>query len=545
MYKPILHIIRIMGVGMGLLVLVLSVRSALADGTETLGPASITIQEGTDIAAFGTGLIDGQPQDILVSVPDESTVTQALLYWGDRYPDGGAVDDTATVSINGGSPQEIAGTLIGGPTPPAASTYRSIAYRADITGLIGAGDTTVSVGGLNFGGTDGTDGAEVVVVLDDGGMAAGITVRDGSDYANAGLQPGNDPLGIFVPQTYTFLAAEQARDARVIIFGGDAQAGRTDTVNVLVDGSPVLTLIDQLASSNGNQWDTLNMPLSIPAGATSLTVEVESGSTGVGNPDSFNWIGSLLALQPVPLEPIGCRVTAGINDNYDTGDGVNRYRAGGQAGAHTALQPQPAGEWTHRQRGGPAGRFTFHGGTASAPAGTEIDDIRCSDPGTCTPSGDPPSPAKQIDFDGIGTFKNIGSSNRTPDFVTAGANVTAEGHGNTTFDGTFHWFEVNMDDLGEPGNSNPEKNPGDGNPELCPSIGFGEKGARPLAETCDCSDFYRITIYDGVNAADVEWLADGSIDPESMNREDVIYQVWGYLNGGNIQIHHLTGFDTN
>ena len=120
--------------------------------------------------------------------------------------------------------------------------------------------------------------------------------------------------------------------------------------------------------------------------------------------------------------------------------------------------------------------------------------------------------------------------------------MTAEGHGNKDFDGTFHWFEVNIDDDGEPGNSNPTKNPDDVVPGLCPPNGFGEKGDQALAN-CGCSDFYRITIYDGVNAADVVKDPDGSIDPSKLNRTDVIYEVWGYIDGGNLQIHSLTGFD--
>jgi hypothetical protein len=256
--------------------------------------------------------------------------------------------------------------------------------------------------------------------------------------------------------------------------------------------------------------------------------------------------------------PASCRVTGGGVDtdgNWDhtledgemirnssgnVPEGIDRAQFGGQAGANTALQPQPRGEWTHHQQRGPSGRFTFHGGTASAPAGTEIVEIRCSDPGGCKPSGDPPSPAKQIDFDGIGTFKTIGKGNKAPIFDIDNPNVTAEGSGNRQFDGTFHWFEVNIDDLGEPGGLNQ----GAPDSEECPGDGFGEKGTMPFAN-CDCPDFYRITIYDGVNADDVIWLPDGSIDLNSIPRspEDIIYEFYGYIDGGNLQIHYLTGYD--
>jgi hypothetical protein len=217
-------------------------------------------------------------------------------------------------------------------------------------------------------------------------------------------------------------------------------------------------------------------------------------------------------------------------------EGIDRAQFGGQAGANTALPPQPKGEWTHHQQRGPSGRFTFHGGTASAPAGTEIDEIRCSDPGGCKPSGNPPSPAKQLDFDGIGTFKSIGSGKNAPTFEIP-ANATAEGKGNKAFNGTFHWFEVNIDDLGEPGGLNS----GAPSSDDCPDPGFGEKGAEELGN-CDCPDFYRITIYDGVDAADVT-IVDGVIDPAELNTTDVIYEFYGYIDGGNLQLHHLTGYD--
>jgi hypothetical protein len=219
-------------------------------------------------------------------------------------------------------------------------------------------------------------------------------------------------------------------------------------------------------------------------------------------------------------------------------EGVDRSQFGGQAGASTAEPPQPMGEWTHHQQRGPSGSFTFHGGTASAPAGTEIDEIRCSDPGGCKPSGDPPSPAKQLDFEGIGTFKSLGKGKNEGTFEIPNANVTSEGKGNQAFDGTFHWFEVNIDDLGEKGGLNS----GAPNSAECPGIGFGEKGAAELAN-CDCPDFYRITIYDGVNAADVVKLPDGSIDTAPLKAKSIIYEFYGYIDGGNLQLHRPTGVD--
>lgn len=257
------------------------------------------------------------------------------------------------------------------------------------------------------------------------------------------------------------------------------------------------------------------------------------------------------------VRPTGCRFTGGgvdTDNNWDhtlesgemvrngagsLPEGIDRAQFGGQVGANTAVPPQPTGEWTHHQQRGPSGSFTFHGGTHSAPMGSEIDEIRCNDPGTCRPSGNPPSPAKQLDFYGIGTFRSIGNGSKTPVFDIPNPNVTAEGRGNKAFDGTYHWFEVNIDDLGEPGGFNS----GAPDSSICPNTGFGEKGAIELGN-CDCPDFYRITIYDGIDAADIDWLSDGSINTAPLRAQAVIYEFYGYIDGGNLQIHQPTGFDS-
>lgn len=211
-----------------------------------------------------------------------------------------------------------------------------------------------------------------------------------------------------------------------------------------------------------------------------------------------------------PAEP--CRVTGGgvdQNGNWDGSlaegkdDSRDRYQFGGQAGAPTALQPQPSGEWTHHQQRGPSGSFTFHAGTASAPYGTMISYIACVDPGYCNPAR--PAPAKQIDFQGVGTFKNMKGC---PPLIAENV-VVGESR---------HFFIVNIDDAGEPGKS------GKMDVSFCPDQGFGYYGGAELVD-CDCPDFYRITIF-----------ADESPDT-------IIYQVYGYIKGGNLQIHPPTGYD--
>jgi hypothetical protein len=176
------------------------------------------------------------------------------------------------------------------------------------------------------------------------------------------------------------------------------------------------------------------------------------------------------------------------------------YTFGGQAGANTALQPQPAGEWEHNQHDGPDGDFAFHGGTHSAPDGTEIDRIECMDDGFCNPARH--APAHQLDFWGVGQFhsaKNLPAS--MSQYVEVGESL--------------HFFEVNIDDAGEPGKETEAD---------CPANGFGLHGDEEFVD-CDCGDYYRITIR-----------------ATSDESSPVIYMVQGYFTG-NFQIHPLTGFD--
>jgi hypothetical protein len=485
------------------LVLATAAGQALADGWEILGPPSIAIAPGTGLAFGATGLIV-QPGAINVAVPGGATVEQVLLYW---YGRGGTGDDTIMIDAT-----EVTGTLIGEtlglPFPP------SQAYRADITGLglISAGNNSLSASGLTF--TFHNDGAGVVVVFDDGIDAPDIQIRDGHDFA-AFNQGFVDPLDRMVPQTFSFAASISDRTAMLTLFVADGEASRPDAVEITV-GAVTDTFHNVVVASDGGEWDTLSFDVDIPAGETSVTVEVISYDDATSKrPDSIAWIVAALEV-PAPDEILECRVTGGGTDKYgqwngrwakavcENGDGINRYTFGGEAGAPTASQPQPWGNWTHSQHSGPDGSFTFHAGTRSAPPGTEIDFVQCSDPGWCVQAR--PAPAKQIDFEGIGTFKNINRRKAPP--VTYDNVIVGETH---------HWFEVHIEDLGEPGKGGKVAPP----TETCPPEG----SAGELAD-CGCPDFYHIIIYE-------------AFDPQSdpVNMTDVIYEALGYINGGNLQIH--------
>jgi len=217
---------------------------------------------------------------------------------------------------------------------------------------------------------------------------------------------------------------------------------------------------------------------------------------------------TLLVSQLAYADLAGCRVSGGGIDNNPNPENSSSGPLSifaGQVGAPSALPPQPSGEIIIRSNGGIAGIFTFGGGTSSAPPGTEIDKVSCSSPGYCGYTR--PAPAHTIDFEGIGTFQNIGN-------VSVQQN---RGGSNTLASPTYHWFEVSIRDQGEPGvvPDDPDCSSAESSAEL----------------NCDCPDWYSIKIYDGVT---------NSIQPPA-----VIYEASGYIDGGDLQIHPLTGFDSN
>lgn len=299
-----------------------------ADGTETLGPPSIPIAEGTDVIAAGTGLFEETPDDITITVPAGVDIAQVLLYWEGQHSglDGTGADDE--ISAGGIS---VPGTLIGGPTfffNRLGLAHHSSTYRADITdlGLISAGATNVvSIDDIEFDRAN--NGAGILVIVDDGGPKSVIDVRDGNDLAFRDFEP---PLQSTVPQTYTFPAATIDRTAELTIFassvaGPDVPEPRPNLVQVTVGGN-VLEFQDALGSVDGNEWDTLRLDITIPAGETEVTVQVLSvdlDETG-NRPSSLAWNNSTLMVPPEPRAALGDYVWFDENeDGLQTGeDGV-------------------------------------------------------------------------------------------------------------------------------------------------------------------------------------------------------------------------------
>ncbi|MCH7839788.1 MAG: hypothetical protein IID38_06085 [Planctomycetes bacterium] len=201
-------------------------------------------------------------------------------------------------------------------------------------------------------------------------------------------------------------------------------------------------------------------------------------------------------------EPGLCRITGGGVDCFDSTfvsgecsmasgkakklQGFDVYTFGGQCGAPGS----PFGEWTHANHSDP--KWTFHAGTHSAPPETVFQVVECS--GEVCPKAAANGVNSKIICEGVGSFK----SGDPPALDDPSSNLNA--------------VTVRIADWGEPGKSGKQ-----GPASRCPDNGFD--GANAL-DDCGCPDWYHIAIH-------------ANEDPAS----PVIYEVDGYITGGNLQMH--------
>lgn len=93
----------------------LAAGSAWSDGTETLGPPSLTVASGNGVYANGTGMLN-QPGNIMLEVPAGATVEQVQIYGEGFMATDAPGDNTVAFAAAGGPGMSVVGTLIGGST---------------------------------------------------------------------------------------------------------------------------------------------------------------------------------------------------------------------------------------------------------------------------------------------------------------------------------------------------------------------------------------------------------------------------------------------
>jgi hypothetical protein len=338
---------------------------AFADGTETLGPPSIPIATGSGTVSAGVGLVS-KSGTININVPT-GAIKQVLLYWEGL----GVCSDLPLQSINDCrlgqnltvNGHNLTGQLIGGPTffyNDGVGSYYSLSYRSDITslGLIGSGANTLNLSGINFdvGAKPGyADGASVLVIFDNGSTSE-IGVRDGNDLAFIGFAPTLDTT---VPQTFNFAAEAIARTANLSLFIGSVKspeyAGGTDrpTRIVVTVGANVHNFDNILSSGAGPTWDNVQLPINVPAGATSLTVQILSvDALGTGFlPASLAWVTAALSVPTTPPPPSVGTGTPGYWMNHPEAWPVHSIVIGGKTytkdQAIAIMKTAPKGDQTY------------------------------------------------------------------------------------------------------------------------------------------------------------------------------------------------------
>jgi hypothetical protein len=253
-----------------------------ADGTEMLGPPSIPIASGTGVVSEGVGMFT-QPAVVAVNVPANAVVKQTLLYWQGEHrgaPDG-------TIDVNG---VPVTGTLIGGPTVFHNSDVKSTSYRADISalGVVKTGPNSVSLSGLSFDYAN--NGASIVAIFDDQSGAAEINIRDGNDNAYAGF---GGALQATVPQNFAVTPASFTRQAQLDLLVASVDRTRGSLVRVTT-GGVVTEYKNLLGDSDNREWDDVTVQFTIPANASTVTVEVISQDVDGRFAASLTWVAAIL-----------------------------------------------------------------------------------------------------------------------------------------------------------------------------------------------------------------------------------------------------------
>ena len=392
--------------------------SAFSDGTETLGVPSVSVAAGTGVtvAGAGTQAFPNVDRSFGVNVPAGATVKQVLLYWEGHWTDHAPhlsntpqIDGDNAISING---TPVAGTKIGGSTAFFAQaagafdgTEKFVSYRADITALnlVAAGANTLTVGNMSFASNfptgfpfnQGNDGAGVVVIYDDGTNASVVGLRDGNDLAYANFA---SPLDTTVPQTFSFAASNVARTGSLAtlvgsVAGPDLGGLRGTILRGTFDGGATFEVHNPWQSTSGAEFDAVTLPVTIPAGATQMTVQALSA--GGVLPASFAWIGATLSLQnppPPPLAALGDFVWHDLNKDgiQDAGEPgiagvtVELSNCAGTVSATTTTNASGLYLFSGLTPGGYSVRFVLPSGYVFSPQDQGADDAKDSDANTTT-----------------------------------------------------------------------------------------------------------------------------------------------------------------
>lgn len=276
-------------------------------GATALAPFIDLQEAGLTLVEDGAGL-EARAFPVSLDVNIGGTVRFALLYWaGSQQPctlDAFGCPFSQPYldqqMIFAGTP--ITGTVIGTetwPTAPAKGTAAagarlSIGYFADVTSLV----STAGTGNQSFTFADGNvgsnlsdlDGVSLVVAFTDAADPTfyRVLVWDNLDFADGDANLFDNQTTAAV--TFGHGARTVARTAQLFIIGGDGDAAEPDQVTV--SNNPTLFNVFD-STPDGNQWQSDEYIVNIPAGVADTAVQVQSPSTA-GADDDVLWEVAML-----------------------------------------------------------------------------------------------------------------------------------------------------------------------------------------------------------------------------------------------------------
>jgi hypothetical protein len=296
--------------------------SAAANATH-LAPFIDLQEQGLAVTHDSHGLMgwSGGPVDFNVTVG--GTVRFALLYWAGRERpctlDGSGTNCPYTqpykdqvMNFNG---TPLTGTVIGDETQPISGggPILNIGYYADVTSIVSA----AGPGNHTFTFADGNgssnlwrlDGATLIVAYrDDTDLGTyRLLLQDGLDFAY-----GDDPTAgenrTTNPIVFDHGTNFSDRSADLMLVAGDGESTRPD--NTTISNNP--TQFNILNAIEGPQWNSPVIPITIPSGVGTTTVQMNSAPAGQ-NPDSLLWEAALLRVVQFDTAGATCpaRVIAG------------------------------------------------------------------------------------------------------------------------------------------------------------------------------------------------------------------------------------------
>jgi hypothetical protein len=163
-------------------------------------------------------------------------------------------------------------------------------YKLDASSLIAQGTNSFDVEGFDLPADTLEDGIGIVVVYsDEQSDCREIHVVEPYEF----VYYGDPDFTQGMVHSFSFAAAGTEREARFVLFAGDAKADRPDTIwwttgtgtpPADLIGGPYPAIEDALVSANGDEFDVLDVaPIPVPAGDDFFAYQLESPEAGNGD----------------------------------------------------------------------------------------------------------------------------------------------------------------------------------------------------------------------------------------------------------------------